>query len=622
MSRSNGPALPAGGPPLHWPDPAETHADQPRAAGTQMRRPAGQPPMHPQQAHPQHHQPHGANGYPNGYQPQQPVQQQQPQPPAYHYPQGGAAQPPVPRPAQPQVQQHRGAHGLVPPVMGVGNQDFGAPPRAAPYAPQFEAAYQQGGQAAQHGANYGAGHQQAPPGSNAYAQQAAARPQRMAPPQHPHQGAMQPPPATRGWTEPQPRPGQPPVNPAAYDLGSYFPSGSGFGQANGFVPHPAQNGANPLHAQRGDHRAYPDTSRGDPGLASLDWQARSPHPQDPNDPYGDQTAYADPALEGVHDQDPNAYAEEMFEEPEAKRGVSKLLVVGILVGTMAVGAGIVKGYSWWQGRQQAQADQRGGRPPTVAAIKAPAKIRPAEPGGNTVPHQGVTILNGSDSRPPEGSTPAKGADSDGAPRRVQTLVIGKDGSMQAQEVAAAAPPPAAVAGVPGMIVEMPRGVPTAEQGAPPQQAPAKAAAAIQPKIVSAPPPVASPQAQAVAQAQPQARVITVPPRQPVPKEKAAAGGTQVAAAPVPSAAPTGAGYVAAVVSRKSQMDALSALAEIQQKYAAILQGKTATVQEANLGEKGVWYRVIVGPPGSREAAASVCGQLKSHGFQGCWTFAY
>ena len=37
---------------------------------------------------------------------------------------------------------------------------------------------------------------------------------------------------------------------------------------------------------------------------------------------------------------------------------------------------------------------------------------------------------------------------------------------------------------------------------------------------------------------------------------------------------------------------------------------------------GVWYRAVVGPPGSREAASSVCSQLKTAGHAGCWVAAY
>ena len=47
-------------------------------------------------------------------------------------------------------------------------------------------------------------------------------------------------------------------------------------------------------------------------------------------------------------------------------------------------------------------------------------------------------------------------------------------------------------------------------------------------------------------------------------------------------------------------------------------------QEADLSARGLgtMYRLVVGPPGSRDAAAGVCNQLKTAGYTGCWVTAY
>jgi cell division septation protein DedD len=109
---------------------------------------------------------------------------------------------------------------------------------------------------------------------------------------------------------------------------------------------------------------------------------------------------------------------------------------------------------------------------------------------------------------------------------------------------------------------------------------------------------------------------------------AANGGTtpvKVASPPKaspPPAASSGAGYVAVLSSQKTRMDALKAFADLQQKYGEALSGRVPDVQEANLGEKGIWYRVVVGPPGSRDAANGVCSQLKSAGYSNCWVNSY
>lgn len=95
----------------------------------------------------------------------------------------------------------------------------------------------------------------------------------------------------------------------------------------------------------------------------------------------------------------------------------------------------------------------------------------------------------------------------------------------------------------------------------------------------------------------------------------------------PQSAPvSGLGYVAVLasvpVSATSRMVALQQYADLQQQYNGILQNKTPDVQEANLGEKGRYHRLIIGPPGSKEAANSTCAQLKSAGYTSCWIMAY
>ena len=131
------------------------------------------------------------------------------------------------------------------------------------------------------------------------------------------------------------------------------------------------------------------------------------------------------------------------------------------------------------------------------------------------------------------------------------------------------------------------------------------------KIVSVQPPAAI-------EPEPPARKMAHVP--PAPKVQAPAR-TAKLHAPAPQVS-AGNGYVAVLSSQKSRMDALKVFADMQQKYGEVLSSKTPDVQEANLGEKGVWFRAVVGPPGSREAASGLCGQLKSAGYSGCWVTAY
>jgi hypothetical protein len=95
-------------------------------------------------------------------------------------------------------------------------------------------------------------------------------------------------------------------------------------------------------------------------------------------------------------------------------------------------------------------------------------------------------------------------------------------------------------------------------------------------------------------------------------------------APVTSSG--GAGYVAVLASiphsGSSRIDALKRFADMQQKYSTALAGKTPDISSANLGAKGNFDRLVVGPPGSRQEANSVCSQLKAEGYTSCWVTTY
>jgi cell division septation protein DedD len=70
------------------------------------------------------------------------------------------------------------------------------------------------------------------------------------------------------------------------------------------------------------------------------------------------------------------------------------------------------------------------------------------------------------------------------------------------------------------------------------------------------------------------------------------------------------------------MDALKRFADLQQKYSTALAGKTPDVADANLGSRGKFHRLIVGPPGSHQEASSVCADLKAQGYSSCWVTTY
>ena len=133
----------------------------------------------------------------------------------------------------------------------------------------------------------------------------------------------------------------------------------------------------------------------------------------------------------------------------------------------------------------------------------------------------------------------------------------------------------------------------------PQAAPAAAPA---PVAEAAPPPAAAPAADP-------APVAAIPP-----KPKVAAAD----AAPVP-AKPSQ--YVVQVGSKQNQTEALATFADMQQKYPTLLASYRPMVQKADLGAKGVWYRLRIGPIVDKSAATKLCGQLKSQGHPDCLVMA-
>ncbi|MEL7087288.1 MAG: SPOR domain-containing protein [Planctomycetota bacterium] len=86
------------------------------------------------------------------------------------------------------------------------------------------------------------------------------------------------------------------------------------------------------------------------------------------------------------------------------------------------------------------------------------------------------------------------------------------------------------------------------------------------------------------------------------------------------------GYVVVLASvpksGSSRIEALTKFADLQQTYGNVLAGKTPDVREANLGARGSYHRLMIGPPGSRESASGLCSSLKQAGYTGCWVTPY
>jgi cell division septation protein DedD len=146
-----------------------------------------------------------------------------------------------------------------------------------------------------------------------------------------------------------------------------------------------------------------------------------------------------------------------------------------------------------------------------------------------------------------------------------------------------------------------------------RQAPARIAA---PAAVPAAAPAAAPRAtnaNASANAPMSLSPQAAPPAAaapPAPSRMASTNPTQQAA-PVAS----GGGYVVQVSSQRSEGDAQASFRALQTKFPSVLGSRAPLIKKADLGDKGTYYRAMVGPFGSQEEASQVCGNLKSAGGQ-------
>ncbi|KUO66646.1 MAG: hypothetical protein APF80_16875 [Alphaproteobacteria bacterium BRH_c36] len=359
----------------------------------------------------------------------------------------------------------------------------------------------------------------------------------------------------------------------------------------------------------------------------------------PTDQYGQ---HVDPALAaGPQDVAVNEEYDEYDDEYEAEdapqSGRSRLLmIVGALVGAIVIGAGLAYGYKTFSGGESRIA----GAPPVVRGDAQSSKARPDDPGGRQFDHTDSQVMRRISQ---EGR--ASGANDASGTRRVATMMIGRDGRVVEPEqpsLPAAAAPEQPVVSVPGLtVVDGFAGQRAARQAAaansgdggrpivvsPPTNKTSNALSPVRPVSVTqdpqkasvavSPPPKAPEKVAAAAAVAPPRTSVPVVKTQPKPPVSAA-----------PSTAPStgGNGYVAVLasvpVSSTSRLDALKTFADIQQNYGNVLRDRTPDVREANLGEKGTYHRLMVGPPASRESANALCKELKSAGYSSCWITSY
>ncbi|MDX2259693.1 MAG: SPOR domain-containing protein [Hyphomicrobiaceae bacterium] len=356
--------------------------------------------------------------------------------------------------------------------------------------------------------------------------------------------------------------------------------------------------------------------------------------------------YAQPAGYGAAGQPVVAQGAYEDDEPERRPPRKWLmpLAAGVLVVTIAAGASLHYGYQILIG----DSGRPGSGTPVVRGDGTPSRVRPEDPGGRQFANTDSKVL---------GRLGDRQAADDGT-RRVSTLPIGRDGNvLEAPEAREPRTPQPVnpVVTVPGLtIVDGFAGRRAQDAGPGPQAGGPQAGRG---PIVVTPPSAPPPETDATADARPsgpasgqrapvvltRTAVETEPTSaEPPPARKPPVRQATVTPEPAPPRAPVAAsdpdpassppaatgslGFVVVLgsvpVSATSRMDALKQYADLQQRYGSVLGGRTPDVREADLGAKGKYHRLLVGPPASKTSANELCTALKGAGYPSCWITPY
>jgi hypothetical protein len=465
------------------------------------------------------------------------------------------------------------------------------------------------------------------------------------PPSRPNYGKQpQPAPGFAGQQQQSQAPQWPSrgTDPRGFDAGSYaapsFPAPQSM--------HPA-----PTFGQQ----QYQDSE-----LSAADWAG--PHDNFARDPF--QQNQGDPSLgfgqaeggelEPVYGEEEGDYEY----EDEAPRGRRPIMILAALVGAIVIGGGMAYGY-----KKLTSGHHGHGDPPIIKSDDFASKTKPADAGGKQFPYSDTKIMG----RLGDGTSSASASDSsnsqqnvsdnsdnstnsssvdDGGARKVSTLVVGRDGSIQPpatptqdQGPNQQSQPSSGATGVPGTSLVDVFGQQGGPAPAPAADSPPQRPRPVNAEVVS-PPKKMKPvrvakvntiNASDASNGSSSDSADTPSPSKKKYKKVARAEPTvetdATADAPpvVPSSSGGGTGFVAVLASvphsSSSRIDALKRFADMQQKYSTALAGKTPDIASANLS-KGAYDRLIVGPPGSREEASNVCSQLKAQGYKDCWVTSY
>ena len=296
---------------------------------------------------------------------------------------------------------------------------------------------------------------------------------------------------------------------------------------------------------------------------------------------------------------------------EAERPRARLLPMWILIAAV-----VIVGVAWAMSERYFGPAENNTSVPVVAADATPVKVRPAEPGGVDVPDRDKYVYKSLTDEEPEAEQLLPPPEE--PMERPPVEVVEVAGPQTVEEVSTAETSTAEIsvektsAGTMKQAVDVTM-LEIAEET--PEPPPPGELAVVELKAL-----VEAAEAQATETAPEPMKQEAAAPKAP----KAAPIESAPAPAPSPepeltSAAPQQSAVLSAdsgsflvqVGAAKSEALANGEIARLAKKHPDILAGLSGAVIRVDLGAKGVWYRMRVGPFANRGQADGVCGQLKA-----------
>jgi hypothetical protein len=327
---------------------------------------------------------------------------------------------------------------------------------------------------------------------------------------------------------------------------------------------------------------------------------------DAQEPQYDQ-AYGEDDQFGYQD----GYGDNLDEEPAPKRR-SGVMTIVIVLALAVVGTGGAFAYRTYV------AAPRSGEPPIIRAEAGPTKIMPSPADSTGKLPDRMATGDGAERLVPREESPVDVNAKSSGPRVVFPPLNQNANPPAASSVATNAIPPSSGNGT--LPANEPRKIRTlAVRGDQPDGAAAPVGAA----PPAAPKPTPATRSVANANASTNAPISLTPGAQPAaePRARVAATNPDQAAAPAApppaaaAAAAGGSGYMVQLSSQRSESDAQASFKALQGKFPTQLGSREAVIKRAELGEKGVYYRALVGPFASSDEATQFCGNLKTAGGQ-------